>query len=318
MISLEKQHQKGIVLITVMLIFVVAGFLAIQIHENQFYVQRLTMHSVIQDQAKAYLNGAESLAKMAMLEDEKLDEQGSGRKDHEMEAWAEVQSFPIDGGLIEGRIIDMQGRFNLANLQESDAARDVFIRLLEGLGIPSNPQLQPEDLLNAILDWQDEDQELRGIENTEDYYYLGLRSPYRTSGQGLTHLSELNLIKGFSLDDIKTLKPYVAILPVGTPININFVDSVLATALNEEDGASLFDNRPEEGYSLEDATSLSDEQKPKIPYTTFSQFYELRIQVELGGEIVRMRSFLFRPKSITRETPVQVMTRDAANIILNS
>ena len=44
-----NKRQSGVVLIPVMLIFVIASYIAIEIQENQYHVLQLTQSTVVQD-----------------------------------------------------------------------------------------------------------------------------------------------------------------------------------------------------------------------------------------------------------------------------
>ena len=306
--------QTGVVLITVMVILVIASFIAIDIQSNLFYLTRVSTHDLVKSQAMAYVKGAESLSMLALKTDYDNDQTNNRDIDHESEEWAIVQSFPVDGGLIEGRLIDRQGRFNLNELENNEKAQAVFLRLLGELGIPSDTAIQAQDLLDAYLDWTDQDQEVRGISDTEDYFYFGLTRAYRTAGRSLSHLSELRLIRGFHEEDIRKLAPYVTLLPVGTPININSIQVELARALNPDNGETLVGDRPVEGYALSDLETLPQAQQPALAYTSKSQFFELRTQIELGDERFRARSYLFRPKVVDQLSPVRIMGRDSGDL----
>ena len=86
-------------------------------------------------------------------------------------------------------------------------------------------------LADRLIDWLDKDIEVRFPEGAEDQEYLLLEPSYRTANRGLTHISELRLIKGFERDAVDLLLPHVTALPVRTPINVNTASEELLNCL---------------------------------------------------------------------------------------
>jgi len=303
MINLKINSQRGVVLIVVMLIFAATTIIVVNLQAR--FMSTVKAQGVIyaQAQAQEFQRGAELLAGIILRDDALLDLKNTQLFDHQQEAWAQPQAYPIDGGQIRARLIDLQGRFNLAELVNNSNAQQVFINLLQQLELPSDTQLEPKDIVVIIKDWIDQDLEQTGFVEAEDDYYLslsatGLRSSvdaYRTSQQALTHLSELLLIRGLSAQDYGRLAPYVTLLPIGTPLNINSVSLVVAQALNPSGGGDLVTSRPETGFTPEDMASLSDVQRPLLNFGVESQFFELRSVVELGDVRYPMSSIVYMP-----------------------
>ncbi len=148
--------QRGIALITAILIVAIATIIATSIYFDGFLYIKRSSNLLLNDQARLYALGAEDWAADILRRDAKE----SPETDNLGEEWAaELPLLPIDGGTLGGQIEDLQGRFNLNNLIQPDGqinerAFEQFQRLLEGLGLP--PQLA-----GTTADWLDPDQEPR-------------------------------------------------------------------------------------------------------------------------------------------------------------
>lgn len=156
--------------------------------------------------------------------------------------WAQtIPPIPIDNASIQGCIVDMQGRFNLNNLVNSEGVVASFYynqlkRLLAELNIE---QAKAE----AILDWVDSDVNPTIPDGAEDDYYTGLESGYRTANAPFVSVSELQLVKGFSsaikeeVEDYELLLPHISALPNAngpTPVNVNTATPQVLASLSDE------------------------------------------------------------------------------------
>jgi len=205
--------------------------------------QRRGASLLAQEQAFQVALGAEAWAIEILLQDA-----ASSKRDSLDEAWATpLPPIPIEGGTVEGGLEDMQGRFNLNNLVQANGAKNVpmfavFQRLLARL------DLEPK-WASLLVDWIDPDTIADGVDGAEDGFYTGLSPPYRTANRPLTSTSELLALPGFGIDRYRRLQPFVAALPVGTPLNVctapGEVLDALAPTLNtfSQDPKQLATNR---------------------------------------------------------------------------
>ena len=314
----SRKKNAGVVLITILLIFasVTVMVVAIQRMMIQSTSQLATHRAGVQ--AQEYLFGAEVLASVLLAEDQKQDQETQNEIDHPAEAWAQIQEHSIDGGGIRSRLIDLQGKLNIADLGTDKELQAVFLRLLQILEIPSDRSYQAQDVLNIILDWIDIDNEQRGFLEAEDYYYLEQESfsqpqslessrlrdagelesegklHYLTAQQPFQHLSELLLLRGINRMDWVKLSRFVSVLPSGTPLNLNSISSELAQALMPSGGDLLVSQRPETGYTKEDLNQLPKDQRPKLSFGVNSDYFELKSQVFLSDHQSQMSSVLWR------------------------
>ncbi len=149
---MNKQHrQTGVALITVLLVVFLATIAATALSSvQQLTLRRSTLHLHLH-QARLYTLGAEQWA-MSILQRDRRDND----TDHLGEDWASLPpALPVEGGSISGHLEDLQGRFHLNNLINSEGELDpVWLghleRLLEHLELESG-------LAQAIVDWIDAD-----------------------------------------------------------------------------------------------------------------------------------------------------------------
>lgn len=248
--------QRGTVLITVVMMVALAALIATDIGYRQKMDIKRTSALLSRDQAFYYLLGAEEIANWALSNDLKNDNSRNDPviKDTLFEDWAnENEGFPVAGGMIKGKITDLQARFNINSLFASDAQiqteqRSRLQSLLAGLGIPSDDSstVSAPILVERIVDWIDQDQDQSGFDGREDLDYLNLLPPYRAGNQLIWDVSELLLIEGFTPDDVKTLSPHIAFLPPEVAINLNTAEDKVLALINGLDSIMLLEERKPE------------------------------------------------------------------------
>ena len=254
---------RGVALITAMFVLALAAISATAMISSQQITVRRTENMINNDQSYAYLLGAEQIGAWALAQDK-------NKTDHisdwrclipELCEAAEQQDvwFPVEGGVVGGHVEDMQGRFNLNNLVDPngqpspvDIAR--FRRLLQAVG------LEP-DLVLAVLDWIDPDQNASFPDGAEDTHYMSLERPYRTHNGPFASPTELLLIKGFDYKSYRALASSICVLPLRSNININTASAAvimsLADNVDAEEAQSLVDERDgEEGKAYADTSEF--------------------------------------------------------------
>jgi general secretion pathway protein K len=216
---LLARTQRGIALVTAMMIVAIAAAIAAQIaFAHQIWFRQ--MENVADRDATDWLRrGALHWASLALLEDA-----AQNSIDHLGETWAmALPTLPVEGGAIKVSIEDAQARFNL-NSAGDPASLRVLQRLLEVL------RLDPQ-LANAVADWIDPDSEARAG-GAEDIDYLNLNPPYRAANRLMASADELRLVRGFDAQTVRALLPYVTVLPVATnTINVNTASPQVLAAL---------------------------------------------------------------------------------------
>lgn len=113
----SRSAQRGVALITVLLIVFMASVAAASLMTLQGFTLHRSTLLLNQQQARLYTLGAEQWAISLLKRDLLNDLEQNERVDTLQEDWATIPpSLPVEGGSINGRIEDLQGRFNLNNL----------------------------------------------------------------------------------------------------------------------------------------------------------------------------------------------------------
>lgn len=294
-------RQRGVAILTAMLVVTVGTILAVNLMWESQLDQRRTAAALAADQGLMYAQGAEAWA-ADILRQDLVDSPDS---DHLGEEWAiELPPLPVDGGVISGRLEDLQGRFNLNNLVAPDGAEDELARL-QFERLLATLEIDPT-LAGAVIDWIDPDIEIRFPTGGEDAAYASTDPPYRTPNSMVTSPSELMAVAGFDAETYARLAPYVTALPSGTTINVNTASEVVLASLSDDIdlsmAASLVDERAGGDFVDIEATFadlIPAEMFEKID--AVSDHYQLTGTVTLGTTQLTMRSVLQRDSSgITR------------------
>lgn len=296
-----NHSQRGVALITALLVVALATVAAVAMAARQQLDVRRTANLLDGDQAYAYALGVESWARVVLTRDE-------AQVDRLDEDWAKrLSPIAVQGGQVDGFISDLQGRFNLNNLiaqdgqQISEADLRYFQRLLRVLEID-------DQLAIAMLDWIDADFETRFPAGAEDDYYLSLQPPYRAANRRFQNISELRLVKGVTPEIWSRLAPYISALPERTVLNVNTAQAPLLAALSEElslrDGEQLVTARGEGGYdALGDFLGqelFAGREIEEGMLDIKSSYFLLRGEIDVGTARSQLFSVLHRNKTGVR------------------
>ena len=219
--------QRGIALLTILVMVALATILAATIAKRQTNTSENTGYLMRQDQSLLYAKSAEAFFSELLIQD---SDNGSSI-DHLQENWAKpMPAFPVEDGFISGRLLDESGKFNLNNLLKADgsvddSARRWFEKLLQRVGLPA-------ELSQAVIDWQDADDETTGAMGAESNYYQGLDPSYLASNTNFHQVEELKLVRGFEGKNYDLIAPYVTALPEATKINMNTAAPLLLASID--------------------------------------------------------------------------------------
>lgn len=299
-------RQKGVALITALVVVAIATVIATDMLWRTFLDQRRTEAVLHNGQARQYLYGIEEWVGHLMRQ---AFEEAPNRVSLD-QPWAQqLPPLPVEGGQVMGSLEDAQGRFNLNNLAyaERENGNDTpylayFKRLLEQLDIP-------QEYAGAVVDWIDRDPESFFPNGVEDGMYLGLEPAYRAANQGFQDVSELRLVEGFRDPEVfERIEPYVTALPTGedkTALNVNTADPVLIAAMAPEGGLSVSadtirDMQEAGGFEtvndFNTALGLNVAQD-MFAYGFDSQFFILTARADIGTASATMYSLLFIDKN---------------------
>ncbi len=145
-----------------------------------------------------------------------------GSTDHFGELWATpLPPTPVEGGTIEGRITDMQSRFNLNNLAPRGVKSPANIALAKVLfaqaGVPVN-------WVDTLADAIDRDELTDDGQSERQRYGRALRNA------PLVRIADLLEVPGFTDAAVGNLAIVMMVLPEATAINANTATRALIAA----------------------------------------------------------------------------------------
>ena len=313
-----QNRQRGLALITAVLIVAIIAGVATTLGLGQQVWLRQTENLIERAQADSLRHSA--LDWVALL----LERDGKNNQvDDLSEPWAkQLPPLPAEGGFIVVSVRDAQGLFNLNNLIQNgkESTNDIamFRELLTAAGIDPG---QIEALINALLDWLDENGDTRPG-GAEDVDYLALPAPYRTANQPLASVDELRLVKGFTPAVVEKLRPYVTVLPGPSKLNVNTaVEPVLAAMFPNLPASALqtlLKNR--ETQPFKDPGELLKQlppgtPPPQVPYGINTNHFLVNISIRIGRLDRRSEALISRPTGgaaavlWTRLNPVQLQPK---------
>jgi len=301
-----KPQEKGVALITVMLILALATILAVSMTSRH----RLDIHRSANvfnfEQAYQYILGAEAWGKQILKRDRQNNNIDSLNDD-----WATVlPALPIEGGKMTGKIEDLQARFNINNLVQDGNPHKLYIdrfkRLLRNLELN-------EDISSVIVDWLDSNEEMV-FSGAEDNEYLNLSPAYRTANQAMHDVSELLLVKGIDFETYEKLRPYVCVLQSETAINVNTASAeVLSSIVKDftlEEAKSLLEDRNKETYEKVDDfiqhPLLKQKKVNKDGLSVNTQYFQLSSTTQIERMNIEYLTILHRDN----DGRVMVLTRN--------
>lgn len=301
---------RGVALITVLLVLAVATVLAVTMSVQQQVSIHRTENILHSNQAWQYVLGLEKWA-IAVLEQD-LE---TNKTDSLLDKWNQgIPETDVPNGIIQAKILDLQGFFNLNNLVTNGKVSEVdlqrFSRLLQIQGLDQN-------IANAVLDWIDEDSDSRFPGGAEDVIYMDKTEPYRTANGYFTDKSELLLVNGIDAVAYQKLAPHVVALPEYTPLNVNTatemnlrlllddMSSAKASILVGERQQDVIENLTE--WLKHDVFAGSEITKSGL--ATSSEYFLVEGAVQINNRRIRHKSKVVRPIGQTAAQQAMVIQR---------
>jgi general secretion pathway protein K len=299
---MSLKHQQGVVIVValffVALVVSMAALMMSRLERDTHRTQLLLRNT----QAEFYAQGAIAWAIEQLrsnLEKQKPD--------------VRVDIFPLElpvkevnGYKISTIITDMQARFNLNNLMNTDAQKD-FQHLLK-IVAPQITETQAQEIIKAIVDWI-----LPGQQQNElNKYYMSLSPPYRAAHRAMISVSELRLVKGMSPELYHALEPYVTALPETTLINVQTalapVIAALSPTMTLETGLAIEKLRAQTVIASTQAFLSLDLVKnhhiPSDRITVVSRYFLVKTTVTIEKQRVVLYTLLDRPEN---KSPISVV-----------
>lgn len=230
----KRRQQSGIALLMAILVVVAATAISVSMIHDEAFLIRKTSRVQLLDRARLYALGLEDWARLILKRD-----QDDSDVDDLSEDWAVgVPGLPIEAGYLAGFMQDEQSKINLNSLLDSQETLKRLTRLCNNLDV--DPVFIP-----ALLDWIDEDLDVRYPDGAEEHY-----DTYRVANRIIADTSELLLVKNVTPEMYQELKPYITALPTTTGININTMSETVFMTLGEDlNSESFLEEREEEAFT---------------------------------------------------------------------
>jgi general secretion pathway protein K len=222
--------EKGFALVITMIVTVLLVALCTEFID-EVYVDTAAGRNFVDGQQASLLAESGIVGGMKLLQ---LTLQGQEYSSL-LDQWARPLQIADESGALEVTIEEETGKLDVnlvafPNGTLFEPYAGIATRLFKKLA------LSP-DLLDALYDWLDEDEEPRPG-GAESSYYGTLKPPYVARNSKLETLEELGLVKGFSGKPLERLRPFVTVYADNTvspaaPININTAPTELLSALDE-------------------------------------------------------------------------------------
>lgn len=285
-----KSRQRGVALLLALVILALgASITSAMLWDRGLAVYRSTLISA-QRQAWQYDLGAEAWVEQILRRSaDKNDTLGS--------PWAKhLPPLPVQGGAIHGGVEDLQGRFNLNDLVNTNgkpnpAAVASLKRLLVLLQIDPN-------IANAIVDWEDPDDTVTNPGGAESGYYASLDPAYAPANGPFASITSLRLVKGITPAIYTRLAPYVSALPTITALNINTAPAMVLAAVIPDfslnKARTLVAQRGDNGFPSITDFQNRIQRKITFPLTLQSSYFLLTVTTTIGTTQLSLYSVLYR------------------------
>jgi len=312
-------YERGVALISVLLIFAIASVLAIRMMSSGSIQVEQAGSYLHRQQLEAYSRGVESYVQALLLQDVKEDNlRGDQASDHRGEAWAKLERFPLDqfaeqgndAGEILLKLEPVDHLFNVNGLIDKEGKRDndaysYFRRLMSQYEVP-------QGVAEQTLDWLDDDDNRAGLLGAEDNEYLLKEPPYRSPDARIADISELLLINEAPVKAWPEFREVIMAFPGPSKANLNWISpEQLALMLNK----SLIDT--EQWLKERKDTPISSIEQfltdrgldagLKKRLAVRSEYFRLRVIVTIHEQKSWLTSIIFRDSE--KET-IRVLSRN--------
>jgi general secretion pathway protein K len=229
-----RTSERGAALLMTLIVVAALSTVAVALSDGLLLAARRAANAEARDQALWHLMGAESLARQIL----RRDYEASPTRTTLDAPWGQPVSFPIDGGIMEGVILDRANCFNVNSLvvhserrgYTGDPERRAELqRLAVALGLD---QSDAERFAAAASDWIDGDESPIG-RGAEDFDYALLEPPYRAANSLFAEVEEARALAGVGEDVFRALRRHLCAYPDTAPARLN------VNTLHAEDAALL-------------------------------------------------------------------------------
>ncbi len=285
MMPTSKFKQRGVAIIAALMVAaLVASVAGLLMLRQQRALQQLEIRKDTAE-ARAATWSVLQLVRLTLRDDAR-----AGQPDHLLKPWAvPIPEIKIENGAMSGRLTELNGRFNLANLLDKDgqlnpAGVAAYKKLLLNLG-------QPVNLADALV---------------KHLQSKAILEPGKSKISPLVDVNELPQIDGYSIELVRQIEPSIVVLPVQTTLNVNFVSAEVLSAwgpkLTVSAAEQALAKRRSKYFSNagDFVQQLPKEMQAEIPPAMLavnSQFFWADMGARFGNVFLQHRALLDRSKS---------------------
>lgn len=296
--SVHHKQQHGVALIAVLMVVAFVVVIAVSMSGRlQLQLQR-QLNVQERQQALWLALGAEEFSRNLL----KRTAVGKDNVNLSQEWAAQGATFPVEQGMISGKMTDLQSCFNLNALQKAQEpaqqgnnsgqnsdqdqqqaatenqqkqaqpsakgvvpqtpAQASLQRLLEQSA--SELSMPAEYLVARLTDWLDTDSQLQSAGGAEENDYAALEFPYYTANSLMVSKSELRVILDMTAADYALVAPLVCVIPQQHLLQLN------VNTITEQQAAVLSGLIP--GLSEDEAQALIAA-RPEKGFENLEQFF---------------------------------------------
>ena len=281
--AISPFRQRGIAIITALLVVAMVAALAMTLASRTGLWLNQVQNRQDFVSAQVIVRGAIDLARLTLRDDARKNQ-----VDHLQEAWAmPIPAINVEEGRVAGRMIEMQGLFNLANLLKNGQLNLETLaglkRLFPLLGV--DPKL-----VDRLQDYLQQELERQAKAKVGPFF------PF-------VDLAELVEVPGFDAAVMDRLKTALVVLPEPSSVNVNFVSpevlAALTPGLTLSEAGSVISARSGTHFATVDAfaEALPAPIRASLKrgaYSVMSQYFLAEIDAWFGRVHVRFQALLAR------------------------
>ena len=323
---MKKRRKSGSILVFVLALIVLLSVLCMRLMEETMqelrHVSQFHRRDDLRMHAYSALDVAVGVLNEFMMFEKTLYAPSQGWGDPL--AYSEVE--PIDPSIKWSiSLVDESGKIPISKVSEKDLVSLFATMRAEGDSLVDDDDGQA--FYDAMVDWQDPDDEERD-EGAEDDYYEGLDFPYFTPGKKIQNFEEFRMIKGFAYEpdnpedsglffdevgsenqNMRNFRDSFSFFHEG-PVNINTASSFLVRFLCGDD-----DNLYEEVYggpsqssgepffrNMNDPRLVQMRQNRSISTSTMASAFRILVEVTKGKGNFQLHAILVRTDGSQTQT----------------
>lgn len=212
---------------------------------------------------------------------------------------------------LQGRVYDLQARFNLNNLSNK-AFQPVLLRLLMN-NVKKTDMKTFKLIVNATENWVSSYRPDRG-QDALMTYYSQQKPPYLPGYQPMLSVSEFRTVAGVSADIYRSLLPLLTALPTVTMINLNTVSVPVLRALgngltNDQAEAIIGLRLEKEQLDSSDLQLIANKYAIPVEQISFQSEYYLSEAIVTSSDLMlKHYMILHRAKDRTGGYTVSVLS----------